>query len=507
MSYGRYTRTGGPDRTHSRSAIEERHPRGTDRNQRRSSGPWALSYSQTISPNYLFRDYTTQRSFHGDYRDALSTDTPQRTRFSPVQVHEVADRQPTYLMGNTTDKCNQCSACLVKTTNPIIRTNTSSANARIQDFSERKLNSDSMDISTRNEIQSHSTTGISNCEKNIVDVKHEERRSTQYSGDRVFVGLRNMGNSCCVNVLLQTLFMTPEYRNLILRCQQEDILKDESNHVPDQLHKMFHCLKDTDRRIASSSKFSRCLELNYINIRVQMDAEELFRAIFCLVQDQLKGTDLVADISKLYTITIEEYTKCSQCQQETKQIGSMLTIPLSMYDATKEKLHKNIENSLASFFEPQILDAYNKCYCNKCEARTITSKSYSKVSYPQILCLQLKRFKVSAGRTVKIYDFMEFPETLDMKNFMEESHSQTSKLQYHLLSVIVHTGSALFGHYYAYIRRFPEMDWYCFMDEVVSKVTWEDVKSTFGSAQTHSEFSSGFERGGTAYLLFYRAME
>ncbi|XP_072111650.1 ubl carboxyl-terminal hydrolase 18-like isoform X1 [Mobula birostris] len=499
MSYSRYAWIERPYRSNSRSAIEERRPRGTDGSQRRISGTQALYYPQTISRNYADRDYTSQHLFHAGYMGAQSIYTPQRTRLNHVQAHEEADQRPLYPMSNTTDQCNRSSACLVKTTDPVVRTSTSSAN-------ERKLNSDSMGISTRNEIQRHSTTGCNNREKNTLDVEHEERRSTRYSGDRMFVGLINMGNSCCVNVLLQTLFMTPEYRNLILRCRQENILKNEPNHVPYQLDKMFQHLQDTKQIIASSFDFTWCLSLNHINVRIQMDVEELFCSVFCLVQDQLKGTDLIAEFNKLYTVTTEECIKCSQCQQETEQTGSMLTIPLSLYDTTNSELHENVENSLASFFEPQTLDDCNMCYCNKCKEKTITIKSYRKMSYPQILCLHLKRFNFSTGRTIKVYDFMEFPETL---NVTEKSHSQMSKLQYHLLSVIVHIGSASFGHYYAYIRKFPEMDWYCFRDEIVSKATWEDVKSTFGPSQINSERSgqSGFQRGGTAYLLFYHRME
>ncbi|XP_051873897.1 ubl carboxyl-terminal hydrolase 18-like [Pristis pectinata] len=369
----------------------------------------------------------------------------------------------------------------------------------------RNLNSDSMENSTRNEIQLHATTDVSSCEKNTF-VDREQRRPTRYSSDRRFVGLTNMGNSCCVNVLLQILFMTPEYRNLILRCQQEGILKTAPNHIPYQLSKMFQHLQGTTERPASPRSIIHCLWLNDINMGVQQDAEEIFRFIFCLVQNQLEGTDFVTDVNKLFIITTEEYTRCLECLQKIKQTGSMLTIPISLCNPSTVKL-ENIENSLATFFEPQKLDAGNMCYCDRCRKKTVTMKSYGVISYPQILCLQLKRFYFSTDweRTVKNYDFMEFPETLHLKNSWEESHSQMNKFQYRLMSVIVHVGSASFGHYYAYIRSFPEMEWYCFMDECIRKATWEDIKETFGSSRGCSG-RSGCQMGGTAYLLFYRRM-
>ncbi|XP_032886944.1 ubl carboxyl-terminal hydrolase 18-like [Amblyraja radiata] len=401
-------------------------------------------------------------------------------------------------MGNIIIQISQRSERLVKITDPCVRTVGEPAQ-------ERNVNTDSMENSAGNENQVHEATACSSCDGNTLDVDHKQR-PTRFS-DGAFVGLMNTGNSCCINVLLQTLFMTPEYRNFLSRCRQEGFLKNARDHILYQLDEMFQKLQNSGaRRITSPLQFIHCLRLNHINIGIQMDAEELFRSLFCLVQNQLKGTDLITDMNEIYIITTEEYTKCIECQQEIKLIGNMLTLPLSIYDPSTGTPLKNIENSLANFFEPQRLDAGNMCYCEQCGRKTVTMKSYGKILYPQILCLQMKRFSSNCGKTIKNYDFMEFPESLNLAKFGDESHSERNKFQYHLMSVIVHMGSAIFGHYYAYIRTFPEMCWYSFMDEYVSKATWEGVKSTFGSSRRYSG-RSGLQMEGTAYLLFYRRMD
>ncbi|XP_078266932.1 ubl carboxyl-terminal hydrolase 18-like isoform X2 [Rhinoraja longicauda] len=373
---------------------------------------------------------------------------------------------------------------------------------------EGNVNTDSMENSAGNENQVHETTDCSSCDRNTLDADRKQMRTTRFS-NAMFVGLINTGNCCCINVLLQTLFMTPEYRNFLSRCRQAGLLRNASSHVLYQLDQMFQNLKNPGaRRIASPLNFIHCLRLNHINIGIQLDAEEIFRSLFCLVQNQLKGTDLITDINKLYVIITEEYIKCLECLQEIKLIGNMLTLPLSLCNPSTETRFENIENSLSNFFEPLTLDAGNKCYCEKCGQKTVTMKSYGKISYPQILCLQMKRFCFTSnwGRTVKDYGFMAFPENLNLKTFGEESHSEMNEFRYQLMSVIVHIGSATFGHYYAYIRSFPEMSWYRFMDEHVSKATWEEVKSTFGSPRKCSD-RSGFQMDRTAYLLFYRRMD
>lgn len=41
---------------------------------------------------------------------------------------------------------------------------------------------------------------------------------------------------------------------------------------------------------------------------------------------------------------------------------------------------------------------------------------------------------------------------------------------YELFAIMIHSGSASGGHYYAYIKEFDNNDWYCFNDQTVSPV-------------------------------------
>lgn len=50
------------------------------------------------------------------------------------------------------------------------------------------------------------------------------------------------------------------------------------------------------------------------------------------------------------------------------------------------------------------------------------------------------------------------------------SFSPQSCLLYELFSVMVHSGSAAGGHYYACIKSFSDDQWYSFNDQHVSKV-------------------------------------
>lgn len=42
---------------------------------------------------------------------------------------------------------------------------------------------------------------------------------------------------------------------------------------------------------------------------------------------------------------------------------------------------------------------------------------------------------------------------------------------YELFAIMIHSGSASGGHYYAYIKEFDNNEWYCFNDQTVSPVS------------------------------------
>jgi ubiquitin carboxyl-terminal hydrolase 47 len=76
---------------------------------------------------------------------------------------------------------------------------------------------------------------------------------------------------------------------------------------------------------------------------------------------------------------------------------------------------------------------------------------------------------------------------------------------YELYSIMVHSGGAYGGHYFAYIRDFAESvapgekpQWYCFNDSWVTSIPDAKLEEAFGDSRT------GSTAGTSAYLLAYR---
>lgn len=65
-------------------------------------------------------------------------------------------------------------------------------------------------------------------------------------------------------------------------------------------------------------------------------------------------------------------------------------------------------------------------------------------------------------------------EGIDMTSSSTETKSilgnDPGPYNYELFSIMIHSGSASGGHYYAYIKEFENGEWFCFNDQSVSPV-------------------------------------
>lgn len=71
----------------------------------------------------------------------------------------------------------------------------------------------------------------------------------------------------------------------------------------------------------------------------------------------------------------------------------------------------------------------------------------------------------------------EVDEGIDVSNQIENEKNrnhngaESGPYVYELFSIMVHSGSAAGGHYYAYIKDFETGCWYCFNDQQVYRVS------------------------------------
>lgn len=78
---------------------------------------------------------------------------------------------------------------------------------------------------------------------------------------------------------------------------------------------------------------------------------------------------------------------------------------------------------------------------------------------------------------------------------------------YELFSIMIHSGSASGGHYYAYIKDFSNGEWFCFNDQTVRRITNDDIAKTYGGGSVRGYYSGAYSSSTNAYMLMYRQID
>ncbi|TFJ98863.1 matrix metalloproteinase-14 [Platysternon megacephalum] len=234
-----------------------------------------------------------------------------------------------------------------------------------------------------------------------------------------YVGLRNQGSTCYLNSLLQCLFFTRELREAILSCDNGD------SGIVCQLQKLFKKLEHS-KSAPSTKKITKCLGVR--NVHQQQDVAEYFRILMNkIVEDkkEIQQHNALDAVQKVNEFTGDEQFYCETC--ESKQ------------------------------------DSTSRCYFE---------------TLPQILVLNLKRYRFDGNWFRKLHYEVSVPFSLTVNS--EEQ-------PYELFAVCHHFGGIHGGHYVAEIKSFENECWYYFNDTIVKKMPkeWNTTGATNRYFQCH----------------------
>ncbi|XP_032076794.1 ubl carboxyl-terminal hydrolase 18 isoform X2 [Thamnophis elegans] len=314
------------------------------------------------------------------------------------------------------------------------------------------------------------------------------------------VGLYNIGLSCCLNSLLQSFLMNRYFTSILRRINVPHGRAEQNASVPYQMLLLLESMQRAKGKPVRPFDLICCLSGHGVRLFVLHDASEVYYKIWNLLKSQITDTDLVERLTHLYIIRLQEFLVCQKCSHEIKIDSNQLMLHLPMFDFDSHPI-TNLENSLRCFFRPEQLTKENMCHCEKCNKETSCTRRKKIMYLPRMLTLHLVRFRSQGGkRTKKVTHRLAFPSELDFSQILPpEQYQPDSKKKndglYDLFAVIAHSGPADFGHYCAYIWSLTENKWYCFNDSSVCKVSWDDIRCTYGR--------QSLCWGETAYLLVY----
>ncbi|NXT76102.1 UBP2 hydrolase, partial [Zapornia atra] len=329
-------------------------------------------------------------------------------------------------------------------------------------------------------------------------------------------GLRNLGNTCFMNSILQCLSNTKELRDY---CLQNQYLRDLNNNsrmrtaLMSEFAKLIQLLwTSSPNESVSPSEFKTQIQRyapRFVGYN-QQDAQEFLRFLLDGLHSEVNrvlvrpraSTDTLdhlpddeksrqmwrryqeredSRISDLFVGQLKSSLTCSECGYCSTAFDPFwdlsLPIPKKSYGEV------TLMDCLRLFTKEDVLDGDEKPTCCRCKARTRCTKKFSIQKFPKILVLHLKRFSEARIRTSKLTTFVNFQlKDLDLREFASQSCNHTV---YNLYAVSNHSGTTMGGHYTAYCKSPVSSEWHSFND---SRVT---------------PMSSSHVRSSDAYLLFY----
>ncbi|CAD8213631.1 unnamed protein product [Paramecium octaurelia] len=296
------------------------------------------------------------------------------------------------------------------------------------------------------------------------------KSSLQQRDSKDFVGLENLTNTCFMNSILQSLYMTESFRKFVLQMQiPNSILQlTPQTSLWNCLKKLFTQLTYQNYGYCSPYELKRSLRQPYCNTNDQQDVGEFVHHFLEDLFEVTPNEAFKTTIGNLFFGYQRQIIKCYNCVKPQPNYGY------------KEKflgidLHFNKQNNI------DIISMIKKAYeeeqieftCERCRQKTNKIyKSQQLLQLPSVLFMTLHRFTYdqNSQTMTKILTKVPFQFQIDFREAFPSNHLNSQDSVYNLYAFIVHLGkNSSSGHYICYARQLNKSDtWIAFDDTMIS---------------------------------------
>ncbi|KAM9861243.1 ubiquitin carboxyl-terminal hydrolase 8 isoform 2-T2 [Aulostomus maculatus] len=332
-------------------------------------------------------------------------------------------------------------------------------------------------------------------------------------------GLRNLGNTCYMNSILQCLCNTPamaDYfnNNYYLEDINRSNILGHKGEVAEEFGVIMKALWAGLYKCISPREFK--ITIGKINDQFasydQQDSQELLLFLMDGLHEDLNKADnrkrykeeendhlddqTAADLAwskhkllnesiivALFQGQFKSTVQCQTCHRKSRTFETFMYLSLPLASTSKCSL----QDCLRLFSKEERLTDNNKVFCRHCKAHRDSTKKLEIWKVPPIMLVHLKRFSYEGRWKQKLQTSVDFPlDGLDLSQYVIGPKQNLKK--YNLYGVSNHYGGLDGGHYTAYCKNSIKQRWYKFDDHEVSDISTSSVKSS------------------AAYILFYSTL-
>ena len=179
---------------------------------------------------------------------------------------------------------------------------------------------------------------------------------------------------------------------------------------------------------------------------------------------------------------------CKECNEKSLVFEPYNILQLPIPDDGEV----NLETCISNFTVEEELNGKNQYKCEECKKYVDAVRKTSIWETPEVLIIQLKRFKNISTYLTKVRSTIKYPLTdLSLQKYYSEYFPRNHT--YDLFGVIQHTGSLHGGHYIAHTKNFINNKWYEFNDSSVLYIPEDKIEQELISRDS--------------YILFYKKKE
>ncbi|XP_036593177.1 inactive ubiquitin carboxyl-terminal hydrolase 50 isoform X2 [Trichosurus vulpecula] len=315
-------------------------------------------------------------------------------------------------------------------------------------------------------------------------------------------GLRNLGNTCYMNAILQCLCSITPLVEYFLSGKYITALQKDCGEVATAFAYLMTDMWLGDSDCVSPEVFRSAIGKIYPAFlkRTQQDAQEFLIYVLNELHEALKkfrrkrpqenglttkcyrkvASSESSIITRLFEGQLNYDIVCLKCENCTykNEVFTVLSLPIP------SECECSLQECLGCFFQQDTLTWNNQIHCAFCESKQDAAVRASIAKAPKTVIFHLKRFDCQGRVKRKLRTDIHYPlNNLDLSPYIYPLFRKHPK--YSLCGVVNHFGDLDGGHYTAFCKNTVNQTWYSFDDTRVCEIPDSAVQTA------------------AAYLLFY----